>query len=144
MIWTEILVASAIALVLAVIFVPLVGWRRPGMSREKQASAFWFFFLVLFLATWAGGAWIAPMGPLLWGVPWLSFLLVGLVVALLLAAVAPPRSRTHSHHSVHSSTGGEAAISAGLGLFFWLLMLLLLFATVAAYTFAGADWRAAG
>lgn len=129
MIWFEMFLAAVIALVLAAVFVPVMGWRRPGMHGERMTTTFGFLFLVLFLATWAGGLWIAPLGPEVRGVPWPSFLFAGLVVALLLAAVSPPRTWRRSPHS----SADEAAVSAGMGVFFWLLVVFLLFAVVYAY-----------
>jgi hypothetical protein len=48
------------------------------------------FFALIFLAAWAGGVWIAPMGPVLFGVYWVPFVVFGLIFALLLAAAMVP------------------------------------------------------
>jgi hypothetical protein len=48
------------------------------------------FLLIILLASWAGGIWISPFGPILWGATWLPFLLSGLIVALVFAAAASP------------------------------------------------------
>ena len=39
---------------------------------------------------WAGGIWLRPAGPLLWGVSFINFLIVGLVATLLILAFSPP------------------------------------------------------
>lgn len=80
---SEFLLALFISLVMTLVFA--VGFRR----RNWKASAA-FYFLVLFLATWAGGLWAAPAGPTWQGVFWIPFLIAGLVFALLLAVLIPP------------------------------------------------------
>ncbi len=123
-IW-DILFALAIAFIVWLIFA--VGFRRPG-----PWSGFWAFFMILFLAAWAGGLWIMPLGPTLMGVYWLPFVFMALLFALLLAAVVPeprPRNRQEAR--------AEREAEAALGAFFWVLMIILLFAIVAGYIFEG-------
>jgi hypothetical protein len=48
------------------------------------------YFTMLFLLIWAGGIWLRPAGPLLWGVSFINFLIVGLVATLLILAFSPP------------------------------------------------------
>jgi hypothetical protein len=66
--------------------------------------------------------------------------MVALVVALLLAAVSPPRPRSERGPSSRGA-GSEAMMTTGLGGFFWILMLLLLFVTAAAYAVEPDAWR---
>jgi len=84
MLFWDILFAIGIALILTAIFAGLLRRRGPWAS-------FLGFFAVVFLAAWAGGVWIRPVGPVLKGVYWLPFLLFGFVVAIILAATAPRR-----------------------------------------------------
>ena len=139
MLWTDIAFALLIALILAAVFVPLLGWRRPGDTigdeLEEDAAgwgaAFLFFFLIVFLFTVAAGLWLEPVGPVAWGVPWLGFLFIGILVALLLAAAAPPPRR-----GPRPMEGTEEQLdieeAAGLGLFFWLLIFVLVITLAAA------------
>ena len=73
-------------------------------------------FVFLFLAIWAGGAWVAPFGPEIRSVAWLPFLLTAVLVATLIAAITPPGA---SHARV---VEGEHAFESGLGVFFWILI----------------------
>lgn len=57
--------------------------------RGPWNSVVWFFVVVL-LATWAGGVWLTPAGPMVRGFHWLPFLMTGLIVSLLLAAATLP------------------------------------------------------
>lgn len=156
----EVALAFLIAVVLSFFFVAFVGWRRSYRPGDKElATGLLFFFTVLFLATWAGGLWLAPFGPTIWGVSWVGFLIVGLVVALLLAAVAPPRGgerpettrgaegprRETEPLTLETGPGkapqagqdrGDAPadnLAAGMGVFFWALLALLVIGIATAY-----------
>jgi hypothetical protein len=127
MFFVELLFAFIIALFLTVIF---AGFRRSG----PWASLF-IFFLLVFLASWAGGLWMAPVGPRLWGAYWVPFLLVGLIFALLLAAMPPDR---HSESSVElvepkKAKKEQERLTTALGVFFWVLVIVLILAILARY-----------
>lgn len=85
----EFLAALVVALVLAGVFA------YATRGRGKKTGIFWLFLLI-FLATWAGGGWARPFGPALFGVYWLTFILVGALFAFILAVFLPrkaPRGR---------------------------------------------------
>jgi type VI protein secretion system component VasK len=92
-----------------------------------------FFFLMLFLVIWAAGVWIEPVGPIAWGVPWLTFLIIGVVLALILAAAVPPRARPVEPPR---ETAEASAAALALGLFFYLAMVALVIVIVAHYAWA--------
>ena len=74
--------------------------------------------------------WLVPIGPPLWGVSWLGFLILGVVVAALLAASTPRRQGL----PVTPEKGGTTeAVAVTLGLFFYLAIFLLLLGVVAGY-----------
>ena len=83
MILMDVVFALIIALLLVLIFTIIFRAKPPDFGSVA-------FFLIVFLSSWAGGIWLTPIGPVSWGVYWLPFLLVGVMVALLLAAVHPP------------------------------------------------------
>ncbi|MEZ5988411.1 MAG: hypothetical protein R3F30_04690 [Planctomycetota bacterium] len=86
MFWYSLFFALAIALFLALLFRPVLDLRRePG-----KGIALIPFFVIVFMVTWAGGLWLQPFGPTTWGLPWLVFVTVGLVTAILIAATIPP------------------------------------------------------
>jgi hypothetical protein len=66
-----------------------------GFRRHTDWRVLFPFFLILFLATWATGIWLTPMGPTLRGTFWIPFLVVGLLYALLLTALIPPSRPPH-------------------------------------------------
>ncbi len=124
--------AFVVAALLAVLLTATLGRRGPG-----PWAGFVFFFVLLFLATWAGGLWVLPWRPMMWGgVPWLSFLVVGVLVALLLAALLPGRVAEAPPVETREPTAAESAVAGvglAVGVFFWLLMLGLVVAIVVNY-----------
>src|SRR5947208_2012373 len=112
-----ILLAFVIALIVSLLFAP----------REKGATVapVIVFFLVLFFAALAGGYWIVPFGPLVWGVAWMPLVFIVLVVAALFAAPSP-YTRSSKTDTAQAATG-----LAAIGAFTWILLLVLLMAIFA-------------
>ena len=50
----------------------------------------WSFVFVLFLAIWAAGLWFTGVGPQVANVSWVPMIFIGLLVALIMAAMTPP------------------------------------------------------
>jgi len=128
----DMLFAFVIALIVAGILTSGFGRRGPG-----PLSGFIFFFVMLFFFIWALGIWIEPVGPMVGGVPWLTFAMVGLVAALLLAAVTTPgRTQRNVPETPVETAAEEAAVATVFTVFFWLLLIALLFAIVVNYAMA--------
>jgi Ca2+/Na+ antiporter len=134
MLLLELLVALLVSLVLSAVFA-LATWKR-----GKRKGLVWLFLLIFF-ATWAGGLWMRPFGPTFWGIHWLSFLLVGLVVALILAASqARPKPRGRNEtievlEKMRQKREAEQVAWITLTIFFWVLLFSLLSAIVFRYLF---------
>jgi hypothetical protein len=128
MLIADLIVALAVAFILSLLFVPLLGWgRHEEAAGSGLGGALLFFFFVVFLAAWAGGSYIRPIGPPVFGVYWLGFLLVGIVIALVLSAAVPPHVRW--------TGGGERSRAVRFGVFFWALTVALLLTIALAYVF---------
>jgi Ca2+/Na+ antiporter len=84
MIALDILFAFVIALIYALLLIPIVGSRRVGIER------FLLFFALLFLVVWAAAVWFRPLGPSLYREPWLVMLGLGAIFMLLLATLVQP------------------------------------------------------
>jgi hypothetical protein len=127
--WVNIVIALVVSVLLTIPIIWLLGWRRPGAgSDESDWLSGLFLFVLLFLATWAITAWAAPWGPAVWGVSWLLVLIVAAFVALLVLVASPvPR---------YGEAGVGATASEGVGILFWVLILLLLFAAIVGGTSA--------
>lgn len=125
----DILFAFLVAVLFTLLLIAIAGRRGPG----PLAGAL-FFVILLFFAVWAGGVWITPVGAPQWGLSLLTFLLVGLALALVLAALLPP-VRPPAESSQEAALSETAAIT--FSFFFWLLIVLLLLAVIGRYAF----WR---
>lgn len=132
MLVADILVALIFALLLSLLFALLT----PG--EKKKAGLFWLF-LILFLATWAGGIWMRPFGPTLWGLHWLIFVIVGVLVALFLSLSALRRAPRGRHETIdileqmEKEEELETVAYITLGLFFWVLLAFLVVAVYVRY-----------
>lgn len=116
--FAEAILALVFAGLLALLLGAVLGVRGPW------AATPWALFLVFFLVIWAGGAWTGPVGPAVADVYWVPFLVVGLVLALLVAAAfpAPPPQ----HRQELDVEAGQAALAVGIGAVFWVLVGALL------------------
>lgn len=129
----EVFVALFIALLVSVLFCF-------AMRRRMPRTGFFWFFLLLFLATWAGGIWIGPFGPSFRGVYWLPFVLVAILAGFLLAAFAPrraPRGRIETLEMLEEieqerRLGKLTYIS--FGLFFWMALFGLILVIILRYS----------
>jgi hypothetical protein len=134
MIILEVLIALTISLLLSSVFA--LATRRGG----RRTGLFWLF-LIIFLAAWAGGIWLRPFGPTLWGIHWLAFLLVGLILALIIAVSAPGRPPKGRHETldmlerIRKEKEMEKLAYITLNTFFWVVVLALFVVIIIRYIF---------
>ena len=117
--------AALIALVLTVASVFFLGRKGPWGSM-------WTFFLVLFLTLSTVSIYVAPIGPVYWGIAWIPIVVAGIIVTLLLMAAMP--------HPVHKDARGDSDASevyakpdfpvTPVGRFFWVLVILFVIAII--------------
>ena len=136
--WPTLAVALLIAVLFTLPIVWLLGWRRPGAAAEESAVlSGLFLFTLVFLATWALTGWLTPWGPGVSGVPWLLALIAAAFVALIVLVVSaspayapPPQSSATQGGTpdlgAAASAGAELGGIEGIGLMFWVLVVLLL------------------
>lgn len=123
-----VVLALAVAVVLAAILVYGFGRRAPG-----PMTGFLFFVVMLFFTVWAGSLWITPTGPELWGIPWLAMVLLGLVVAMVIAAVSAPAA-DEVRAPDQEGVAPPESVGWGCGLLFWITITILMMAAIARYT----------
>lgn len=132
MFFMEFLVAFIFALLLSAGFVLV-------LNRSGPRSGFFWFFLLIFLATWAGGIWLSPFGPDIWGVYWLPFLGVGLITVLLLSAFAPRHPPGDRHETldmldkIKEEKEFKRVAGISMGILFVALIVVLFLAVVLRY-----------
>lgn len=99
----------------------------------RRTGLIWLF-LIIFLATWAGGTWLRPFGPSLWGIQWLTFLLVGLVIVLFLIIAVRRKAPKGRHETldmlerIEEEKALEKVAYITLSIFFWILLSILVIA----------------
>jgi len=119
MIVPHLIFALLMALVLSVLFATV--FRRTGPWASVP-----LFFVIVFMASWAGGIWLTPFGPSLWGTYWLPFLMVGLVFALFLAAIPPGKEEGTTVELVNQKKERARRKRAlALSIFLWVFLGLL-------------------
>ena len=123
---TPLLVAFLLAIILTLLL-------AVGLRGQPWGAGIVFFFLILFLATWAGGLWLTPVGPVMLGVPWMSFLLVALIVGLILVSLTPDSRRRREKPLASESVPAQAETAIAVDVFFWILIGGLLIAIAARY-----------
>jgi len=125
-IFIDLVSALLAALILTWLFYILSGGRK-----SKRLGLLWVF-LILVLAAWSGGVWMKPIGPAWYGIHWLGFLMVGLIVCLILIIAnpgRPPRGREDTLElleSIKEEREIEKATYLTVSIFFWVLLLLLI------------------
>jgi hypothetical protein len=130
MIFSDLLGALFASLLVAIIFWNVFKVIGPWES-------FFIFFAIIFLFTWAMNVWVPSYGLLVWGYPIVTGLFMALLVALLLAAVGPPR-KVNKPLDMDKDTETDIepippTAGIALGIFFWLFIFLTLVAIVASY-----------
>jgi hypothetical protein len=133
MIFADLLFAFLVALLLSVIFTLV--FRRQGPWHSPL-----IFFVVVFMTAWAGGIWLAPIA-FSWRLYWIPFLVFGLIVALLIAAIAPPRparqpsieARQGETPTKKKAVNALGETIAGLGFFLWTFLLALVVTIIIRY-----------
>ncbi len=93
-------------------------------------------FLVIFLITWAGGLWITPMGPMMFGGYWLPSMIIAGLFALLLANFISHKSTEimePPEDKLTESDSEEVANIATLGVAFWIFVCALILSIGLAY-----------
>lgn len=126
MVFPDVLFAFVIGLLFTAIF-------ALGFNRRGPWASIPVFFLLVFLAAWVGGAWAAPAGPALWGVYWLPFAVMGLLIALILAAAAPAPRSTVAIEDTAAERREERKAETAFEIFFWVLLMTMIIAILIRY-----------
>lgn len=120
----ELVSALVIAFLFALLFSVL-------FRRQDTSPGFTFAFVLFFLFAWAGGLWLAPLGPAIFGVYWLPGALLVLLIFLLLGVLVDREPRTRREAQTELEI--RQAIGTLFGVFLWLLIVGLVIAIVLGY-----------
>jgi hypothetical protein len=132
MIVKELLTALLIASLMVTGFLLLI------RSSGTQYGKLWLF-LIVFVATWAGGVWIHPLGPPIGGVYWMTFVLAGIIAVGLIGLFTPNRPPHGRYETlekleqVKKSKELQQVTTMTLGVLFWVVFSILALAIVFRY-----------
>lgn len=112
------------------------GFKRKGPG---PADGLLFFFVIIFMFSWSIGAWLAPFGPVHWGVPWMGYLVLAMIVMLLIGVIVPrskppkqrAKDRTLTDYELFEKEADASPLSFSFGIFFWIMFITLLMIAVA-------------
>lgn len=128
----EFLIALILATLLSVIFA------LATRSRGGRTGFIWFFLIIL-MATWAGGIWLQPFGPAFGEIRWMPFLAIGLLFAIfvtLFGSRKPPHGRHETLDKLEEIAQErklEKVTYVTLSAFFWVVLFTLLVAIFIRY-----------
>lgn len=131
MVFIEILAILILALLLTALF-------NFGLRAKGPWGSFWTFFLVLLCGIWIVAIWVEPIGPVWYGAPWIDFVFVGILLALILAAATPPgpshptiRPITNRARMEEINEKEDTNPDSAIGIFFWMMILIFVIAIAA-------------
>lgn len=108
-----------VAIAITLVFSLLLRLRGPWGS-------IWATFIIILFAVIAASFWVEPAGPLYRDIYYMPPLVVGILVALLLAAATPsPRTRSKLDRTEREKEKEEADFYS-VGIFFWILFAVML------------------
>ncbi|MDG5815049.1 hypothetical protein QA601_08170 [Chitinispirillales bacterium ANBcel5] len=123
--YIEFLIALMVALFITAII-------AAGLRKSASVRRYVSIFILILLAAWAGGLWLVPVGPDFAGVSVLTFVIVGIITALILAIGAYPYYPIFQREE--NPTNPKRPIKAQpVSGFFWLLLVILALAIIAGY-----------
>ncbi|MFO7790583.1 MAG: hypothetical protein R6V32_08420 [Bacteroidales bacterium] len=124
-----IIISCVFAIVFAILLPALFRRDGPGPFRGMV-----FYFLIIFLFTWAIGSWVTPVGPVAFNTSWLGYLIIAFFIMILIGVLVPPRSnkaipneseKVPTHKYTRDNNTGIT-----FGVFFWALIIILLAAGI--------------
>lgn len=124
----DLVIAIAVSF-LAVAIVLLTGhrgpWHNPGI-----------LFLIVLLISWAGGIWLTPIGPALYGSYWIPYIIMAGLAALLLVNILPHKDKKiirSPEERLEEEEPEDVVALFSLGVSFWIFICVLILAIGLAY-----------
>ena len=127
----EIAMALCVAAVSSAIVVAIVGWDGYAAGGWPTAVVvFGMFFLVI----WAGGVWLTPLGPEVFGAAaaWIPFIVPGFIAAMLLVATASVR-RPRTAHAMDEQVQAREVVTTTITVIGWVVTMVALVALALHY-----------
>lgn len=128
MFFIEFLFAVFFSFIVMALFI-LVGSRGPWNNLG-------LLFVVVLLVSWAGGMWITPMGPPVFGREWVPFLIMAGLFALFLVNIVPHKDKevvASPEEKIEKGDPKNIKDIATLGIAFWVFICALILSIAIAY-----------
>jgi len=125
--WMELLGIFIVAFLVGAVFF----W---GFSMKGPWGTFWPFLMILIGGIWFAAAISEPVGPILWDVAWVDFLVFGLIFALIMSATTPTNRDYQRYREYYSKSDVDSygtAPGLAIGMWFWIMILLIIIAIIA-------------
>jgi hypothetical protein len=109
------------------------------LRRSGYKIVFHWLFSLVFLAIWAGGIWIRPVGPSVGGVFFLPFVIVGFLVVISFLAFTKkdkPQGRVDTIdliEKIQRKRDFEKISVISINIFFYFLLVFLISAVISKY-----------
>ncbi|ERJ11799.1 hypothetical protein [Haloplasma contractile] len=101
-----------------------------GFYRRKFDYSLFMFFIFLAIGTWMIGVWITPIGEPLFGVYWLSYVVISFFLAIFMTALFTAdlpyyykQKSSSKHESRHKNDKMDTA-ERTIDLFFWTFIII--------------------
>jgi hypothetical protein len=94
---------------------------------KRRIKSLWVIFILIFLATWTGQLWITPVGPSSGGVAWIPLAVTALIILFFILAIIPVVPKVNKEGEV------EDGPLIAIGIFFWIMIVLLIFSIAVGY-----------
>lgn len=99
------------------------------LRKKGPWGSAWTLFLVVFLALWAISIYLAPVGPIYYGVAWAPLMIAGILLTLLLVATMPGANEWRDE-SMDAQRPPKQVKQAKASRLFWVLIVLLAIAVM--------------
>lgn len=125
----EFIIAAIFGMIFSALFALL-------LRRRIRRIGYWWLLLLYVMIIWAGGIWLKPFGPTLFGIQWMPFLVIGIAFSLIVAFFSPrrpPYGRRETLEKLEEMAQEkqmEKATYMTLGALFWTLIICLFIAVV--------------
>jgi hypothetical protein len=101
-----------------------------ALYTRRRLKGLWLVFLAIFLISWSGQLWVRPFGPTWHGIIWMPLFIISFLTSILVLWLLP--STPASKIKNEPIPMNEVPL-IGLGIFFWIAMILLMLSIVAGY-----------
>jgi hypothetical protein len=107
------------------------------LKKRGPWKSFWASFIIILLSVFAADVWIGAVGPFFYdSIYWVPPLIVGLLIALLLAATTPSPQVRSKIDNRRKEIEKHREVMLSTGIFFWFLFIFMLVIVIVGLLFS--------